>query len=182
MDKTHKANWQKSVGNKFRNTGKTRFKKGCTPWNSGEAMGVYGTPFYQSWLHMKSRCHNKKDSDYKRYGERGITICNRWNKFKNFYNDMCSTYKKGLTIDRIDNNGNYSPGNCRWATRKEQANNTRHIEKAKKYYYKGIEDTIANWAKFFRIKKTTLYMRLNEYGWSIEKAFFTPVGGGQYIG
>ena len=155
---------------------------GRTVWNKGEAMGVYGTPFYKVWQNIKTRCYNKNTSDYKRYGGRGIRVCKRWHNFKSFYKDMFDSYKKGLTIERIDNNKNYSRENCRWATRREQANNTRHIKRAKKYCYKGIEDTIKNWANYLGIKRSTLDMRLRSYNWSIEKAFFKPVKGGVSYG
>ena len=124
---------------------------------------------------MIDRCTNIESTYYKNYGGRGITICDNWRTFQNFYADMSLTYKKGLTLDRINNDSNYSVENCRWATRKEQANNTRNIEKAIKITYKGITDSIANWAKFFNIKRTTLDMRIRKYKWPIERAFMKGV-------
>ena len=163
----------------MRNTGRTHFKKGHIPWNNGKALGLYGTSFYKSWVNMKTRCSNPNSKDnYKRYGARGIQVCPEWEPFEGFYKDMFPSYEIGLTLDRINNNDGYFKENCRWATRKEQANNTRIIEKALRYSYEGVEDTVKNWAGFFGIKRTTLDARLRVYKWSIEKALFTPVKGG----
>jgi hypothetical protein len=130
-----------------------------------------GEKFYYIWTNIKNRCFNKDVRSYKDYGARGITVCSRWLGknigFKNFYNDMIGSYKEGLQIDRIDNDGNYEPSNCRWITSKEQACNRRSnvwIE------YKGDRKTIYQWAKHLGVNGDLFRRRIRDYGWSIEKS------------
>ncbi len=127
-------------------------------------------PLYNRWSLIKRRCKSPSCPAYKDYGGRGIDLCKEWEKFENFAKDMAPTYHAGLTLDRIDNNKGYYKENCRWATRQQQALNTRNIDRAYKIEYMGISDTITNWANYLGMKRRTLGMRLMNYGWSIEKS------------
>lgn len=111
--------------------------------------GSFHSPTYQSWHAMKQRCLNANHESYKLYGARGITICERWLTFANFLNDM-EIRPNSKTLDRIDNNKGYEPGNCRWATDEEQHANQRHNGHAPLIYcQRGHEFTPENeiWSK-----------------------------------
>jgi len=126
--------------------------------------GMHGTKTYQVWKSMRERCLCKTSRAYNRYGGRGITICERWESFENFYADM-GDRPEGKTIDRIDNDGPYSPENCRWATDIEQANNKRNN---RLLTYKGKTQTVPQWARELGIKTGTIAVRLSR-GLPIEK-------------
>ena len=130
--------------------------------------GESKTRLYMVWGGMKERCQNPKNPEYRRYGGRGISVCEEWEKYEAFRDWALSNgYAPNLSIDRKDNDGNYSPKNCRWATAKEQANNTsrtRFIE------LDGERHSVSEWARRLGINQSTLSMRLNKYGWSAEKA------------
>ncbi len=88
---------------------------------------------YKAWHSMRKRCSNKNNKDYHRYGGRGITVCEKWNKsYPDFFKDVGPAPTPKHTLDRIDNDGNYEPGNCRWATHKEQCNNRCNSRKYKR--------------------------------------------------
>jgi hypothetical protein len=123
---------------------------------------------------MKNRCYKTDDPHYSRWGGRGIYICDEWKEnFLAFYEwAQQSGYKKGLSLDRIDNDGPYSPNNCRWATREEQMNNTRH----NKYItFEGKTLSVTQWSKHLNVKAKILRQRLQR-GWSDEEVITTPLG------
>ena len=127
-------------------------------------------PLYNVWAGMKARCLNKADAVYYRYGGRGIKVCKRWMKYQNFEDDMLESYSKGLELDRVDNGKGNAPNNCRWATPRQQSNNRRNNRKLK---YNGRAMNISQWARLLGLKPNTISMRLNAYGWSVEKTLST---------
>lgn len=118
---------------------------------------------YRVWADMKKRCLNKNNKSYPDYGGRGITVCERWMKFENFYADMG---RPNGTIDRIDNEKGYSPDNCKWSTRQEQNTNRRDTVYIT---FNGITKPRAEWCKQLNINTGTLTSRLKR-GWSIDRA------------
>lgn len=124
--------------------------------------GMKGTRTYNLWQAMKNRC-NRINQDY---SCRGITYDKAWNSFQNFFADM-GEVPDGMSLDRIDCNGNYEKSNCRWATREQQANNTRaniFLE------WNGKRQTIAQWARELNMNYDKLRARVVRYGWSVEKS------------
>lgn len=120
--------------------------------------GGHGTPEYSTWKMMKSRCHNANNSEYKNYGARGVRVCDRWrHSFVNFLADMGKRPFIGASIDRIDNDGNYEPGNCRWATPLEQSQNTRKVINLT---YDGKTQCIRAWARDLNIQHCVIRDRL----------------------
>ena len=127
---------------------------------------------YQTWARMFQRCTNPRNPAFKDYGGRGITICERWDAFELFLSDM-GPKPPGRSLDRIDNNGPYSPENCRWATTQEQARNRRST---KPITWMGETLTITEWAKRLNMNFDMLYTRLVKRGWPVEKAMRRPLG------
>lgn len=135
--------------------------------------GMTHTRLYQIWNNMKQRIKNEKNPRYTYYGGRGIKLCKEWERFEDFRDWAFNNgYNDELTIDRINNDGDYSPQNCRWTTQYTQSNNKRtnvFIE------YKGKRQTIAQWAVELNINVPTLWMRLYHYKWTVEKSLTCPV-------
>lgn len=133
--------------------------------------GGKGTRVYNVWASAKGRCSNPTDPVYKNYGGRGITMCPAWRaSFAQFLADM-GPRPEGGTLDRIDNDGPYSPENCRWATRTEQCRNQR---KTKRFTYRGESLTLGEWSARTKLAESALYYRIKEAGWTIERALTTP--------
>lgn len=137
--------------------------------------GQTRTPLHNSWCAMMQRCYDNNYKWYKDYGARGIKVCPEWHDFISFSEWATSSgFTEGLSIDRIDVNGDYCPENCRWATTIEQANNKRnniYLE------YNGEKKTIAEWARFLNIPYHALYNRIYDLQWPIDKAITEPIRG-----
>lgn len=126
------------------------------------------------WRGMKARCYNSNSSKFKYYGGRGISVCDEWKDFKTFYTWAIENgYRDGLTIDRIDVNGNYEPTNCRWVSKSVQNRNRRNNRTLS---YRGETKTLFEWSEITKIPQSILYRRIQDHGWSAEEALNTPVG------
>jgi hypothetical protein len=135
--------------------------------------GLTGHPLHDVWTAMKLRCNLESNEFFHNYGGRGVTVCKEWmDSFQVFYDwALNSGYKKGLSIDRIDNNGNYCPENCRWVSHKI---NNRNKRTNRLITYKGETKIVTVWAEFLNMPPSVLMHRLNQYKWSVEKAIETP--------
>lgn len=140
---------------------------GCRPNKGNTKHGMHGTKLYGIWKGIRERCNNPNTNRHHIYHDKGISICEEWNDFTNFSNwAMENGYEDGLTIDRIDVNGNYEPSNCRWATQKEQANNKSN---SRYLSFNGETHTLGEWASITGISLRTIWKRLDS-GWSVEEA------------
>lgn len=142
----------------------------CVP-KGRPSHGLSHLPEFKVWSAMKQRCDNPKSDVYENYGGRGIKYCSRWKDFESFLADMGQRPSKNYTLERKDNNGGYEPGNCVWATRKEQARNFR---KNVLLEFNGQKKCISEWAEIYGLRHDTIASRL-EKGMSVECAIITPV-------
>ena len=136
--------------------------------------GMAKTPLYKKWCAMKRRCNCPNDKSYRRYGAKGIKVCDEWEtSFQSFYDwSMDNGYKRNLTIDRIDNSKGYSPDNCRWATTSEQ---NRNYSRNHNITYNGQTHCIADWETITGIKRATILFRLQS-GKPLDQVFDTRDG------
>lgn len=131
--------------------------------------GLTNTPTFTSWLQMRNRCQKPDNKDYHNYGARGITVCDKWQEFLGFIGDM-GMRPKGYTLGRIDNDGNYEPGNCRWETPRQQLRNTRVNVVVT---FNGKSQCVAAWAEEVGLERKTLEYRIR-IGWDASRALTTP--------
>lgn len=145
--------------------------------NNSVKHGLSNTPAYRRLKSMIGRCTNKNDKSYKNYGGRGIKVCDRWlgeQGIINFLKDM-GDKPKGMTLDRVNNNGDYSPENCKWVTPIEQCNNRRGINIIT---YKNKEKTLTQWCEELNLNRKTVSARIHKTKWTHEKALSTPTNDG----
>jgi len=135
--------------------------------------GMTGTPEYDAWLNMRSRCYDKSCRMYRRYGGRGIRVCKKWlNNFAAFLRDMGTRPSPEHSIDRRNNDGNYTPSNCRWATRSEQALNT---SRTRLLAVGDVRLPLSVWAERLGVKSYVISKRLSR-GWPVDMALTAPCG------
>lgn len=169
------------------NTHSAGFCKECKKKNRKLSNNkYYGTRIYSIWYSMKCRCYYEKHPCYNNYGGRGITVCDEWRYNSIAFGDwaVANGYRDDLTIDRINVNCNYEPSNCRWATRKEQADNKREYtigETGKRngrskalIEINGESKTREEWCDFYGISRKTVEKRIYQLKWGVVKAITTP--------
>jgi hypothetical protein len=145
---------------------------GCLQREKSTRHGMRRTSEYGIWENIVARCTNPKNTAFEHYGARGITLCERWRDFANFYADMGPRPSPKHTVEREDNDRGYEPGNCVWATRSVQQNNRRVN---RRITFEGRTQTVTQWERERGFKPGTINHRL-KIGWPVEKAVSAPVG------
>ena len=131
--------------------------------------GDGGSPEYKAWENMRLRCRNKNTPYYKHYGARGIRVCKRWDRsYEAFLADMGRRPGRGYSLDRIDNDGDYEPGNCRWTTQRGQLRNTRC---SRKITLEGVTRPLCEWSEISGVHRATIEYRI-KMGWPVKQAVF----------
>jgi hypothetical protein len=144
---------------------------GCYGRSVAKTHGMSKHPLFRVWTAMIHRCDNPDNKHFKDYGGRGIRVCERWRKFQNFYSDMGERPFVGAEIDRKNNDGDYTPENCRWATRAEQCSNTR----ANRYIeHNGVRRCVTEWSRLTGISDIMISQRVFKLGWPIHLALSVP--------
>jgi hypothetical protein len=144
---------------------------GCVQKERTTKHGLTNHGLFGVHRHMMDRCFNPQSPAYPNYGGRGITVCERWHDVSNFVADLESIHKKGLEMDRIDNDGNYEPDNIRFVTRKVNSDNRRT---GRLLTYQGKTQSLTRWAEEVGVPFKTLHNRLTVEGWSVERTLSTP--------
>lgn len=138
----------------------------------GHSLRGRKSPEYTAWCQIRGRCLNTRNAAFSRYGGRGILLCDRWATFENFLADMGLRPSSRHSIDRIDNDRGYAPDNCRWATDREQSLNRRNNVRVA---FDGKTMPLKEWARELDVNYGTLWSRINDSGWSVERALTTPI-------
>lgn len=148
---------------------------GCRKSKKLTSHGCHKDPFYHTWWSMMQRCYNPEHHNYNRYGGRGISVCEEWHAVKNFVawaHQTCTAANHQKTLDRIDNNKDYEPINCRWATPKQQSNNRRNTKYCS---IDGVTKPLSEWCSEYNMPLSVVGSRIRVMGWDIQKALTTPV-------
>jgi hypothetical protein len=145
----------------------------CAAARSGVTHGFTKFPEHKIWYGMKHRCTNPNNIFYPIYGGRGISVCDRWQSFENFFSDMGGRPTPKHSIDRINNDGNYEPNNCRWTTQKVQLRNTsvNHL-----LTFNGQTKCLSDWSEETGMSVSLIRQRIDLYGWSVEDALTIKSG------
>jgi hypothetical protein len=139
---------------------------------SRKTHGQSHTTEYRIWSGILTRCYNQRSRPYRNYGGRGITVCDSWRaSFGSFLADVGERPSRAHSIDRINNDGPYSPENCRWATKVEQCNNTRYN---RRLTFRGETKTLTEWCRLLGLGASMVVARMDRYGWSVDRALATP--------
>lgn len=142
---------------------------GCASADSLVTHGMSKSPLYGVWRGMLDRTTNPGHAEWSNYGGRGITVCTRWHRFELFAADMAAGYRRGVQLDRINNDGDYSPSNCRWVSHQANQRNKRTNHRIE---WRGRELIAQEWAELLGINANTIIYRLRR-GWSVERALST---------